>query len=201
MSKNRRIELERKANSQVERLDFSLRAKSSRELLESAEGDVDWDRSWHFFAHSYSRAFEVVWDAEYAGRKEVFKYPLLSITRHSIELWLKAAFSAVTMTPPSPGHGLNDLWDKLMDALAEHMGSELDEPYSDAVRHLINTLDSHDGHADRFRYPTNRNSSKYMSSNVDLDELYRAHSLITGFCGAVCMQMQAELYYHDQALC
>ncbi len=143
--------------------------------------------------YSYCKAFEVLWDAAYARRSTgILDYPVLFIARHSIELWLKAAIHSVTQTDPPEGHGLHELWTKLKSELENQMGTPLDDFYSGSVRDTISALDSHDGKGDRFRYPSARDRTTYPSSRVALEELYRAHELITGFCDAVETQMTVE---------
>ena len=187
------MQLSEEAFAPWEHFDLGISPSVRRTFVESASLVGDWDRSWDFFAYSYCRAFEVLWDAAYArGSPGILDYPVLFIARHSIELWLKAAIQSVTQSDPSEGHGLHDLWTKLMEALENHMGSPLDDFYSGSVREMISTLDSHDGKGDRFRYPTARDRTTYLSSRVDLEELYRAHELITGFCDAVDTQMTVE---------
>ena len=193
MSETRRMQLSEEAFASWEHFDLEISPRVRRTFVESASRVGDWDRSWDFFAYSYCRAFEVLWDAAYARRSTgILDYPVLFIARHSIELWLKAAIQSVTQSDPPEGHGLHDLWTKLMEVLENHMGSPLDDFYSGSVREMISALDSHDGKGDRFRYPTARDCTTYPSSRVDLEELYRAHELITGFCDAVDSQMTVE---------
>ena len=193
MSERRRTELSEEAFATLERLDLVVDERRHRTFVESAKYPRDWDRSWDFFAYSYCRAFDQLWDAAYARNSTgVLDYPVLFIARHSIELWLKAAIWSVTESVPPKGHGLDALWTDLIDALSNHISGPLDDMYSSAVRDVIRILDSHDGKGDRFRYPTAGNSKTYPSSSVDLEELYRAHYLITSFCDAVDTQMTVE---------
>ncbi|MDE0372301.1 MAG: hypothetical protein OXI73_07140 [Rhodospirillales bacterium] len=202
MSETRRMQLSEEAIASWEHFDLGISSSVRRNFVVSASRVGDWDRSWDFFAYSYSRAFEVLWDAAYArGSSGIFDYPVLFIARHSIELWLKVAIQSVTLSDPPEGHGLHYLWTKLMEALENHMGSPLDDFYSGSVREMISALDSHDGKGDRFRYPAARNCKTYMSSMVDLEELYRAHELITGFCDAVETQMTVERDQEHWATC
>lgn len=107
MSKQRRIELKLQATGDVawpESYSFS-----SRVYPRSEESDSQRERSWRFFARSYQRAFEVLWDAAYAGQSAVFDFPLLFICRQSVELWLKAAIKAASGSTPPTGHELEKL--------------------------------------------------------------------------------------------
>ncbi|MYH16203.1 MAG: hypothetical protein F4149_13640 [Gammaproteobacteria bacterium] len=85
--------------------------------------------------------------------------------------------------------------------MSEHTGHpQLDEsndpnPYNsyvESVNDLIQILDAHDEKGDRFRYPTARGGDPYPTTGVDLDGLYRAHELITGFCDGVLTRMEVE---------
>lgn len=201
MSDGRREELEEEALAELAQLELGLHPKGRRAFVDSARDEVGWDRSWNFFAYSYCRAFEILWDAAYARQSDVFNYPLLFVCRHSIELWLKVAISSVLQADPPPGHELSVLWSKLMDALADHVGSRpyrmdgSDGVFADSVQRLIRTLDAHDNKGDRFRYPVAKSSETYASTRTDLEELYRAHSTITSFCDAVHTQKELERDY------
>ena len=193
MSEGRREEIEEEVLAEL-----GPRPRGRRAFVESAGGEVGWDRSWDFFAYSYCKAFEILWDAAYARQSGVFNYPLLLVCRHSIELWLKVAISSVLQADPPPGHGLGVLWSKLMDGLADHAGSRPDHMdsingiYAGSVQRLIRALDDHDIKGDRFRYPAAKSFKTYATTETDLEELYRAHSMITGFCDAVHTQMEVE---------
>ena len=60
------------------------------------------------------------------------------------------------------------------------------------MQRLVRTLDDHDSKGDRFRYPVTNSFESYASTALDLEELYRAHSEITGFCDALDTQMDVE---------
>ena len=192
MSHQRRTELSEEVLAEVNRLALdSPHALNRRPFV--SDDDQKWNRSWRFFAYSYSAAFESLWDVAYARRRGgVLDHPILFLCRHSVELWLKAALESVRQQPPPASHGLGALCSNLMDALTEHNGCQLDDRYSDSVRRLTCALDAHDAKADRFRYPLAPTLDPYKNSSVDLDDLYRAHHLITGFCDAVCSQMELE---------
>ena len=198
MSQTRRDELWEDAFAELEQLASGLRPKVPSAPVKSAGDDVSLDRSWHFFAYSYSRAFDSLWDAAYSRPSEVLNYPLLFICWHSIELWLKTALSSVLQADPVANHDLPDLWSRLMDAWADHTRSHpdcmdgLDGAFAGSVQHLIRALGDHDSKGDRFRYPVTKRFESYASTVADLEELYRAHSRITSFCDAVDTQMKVE---------
>ena len=215
MSEARRAELRDEAFAELlEYPTLGLRSWVPRAPVKSSEVGAAWS-SWRFFAYSYCRAFGLLWDAGYSSIPRIpnpnpnyysggsLNYPLLFVCRHSIELWLKAALSSVPQmdqTNPATIHGLSRLWSGLMDALAHHTGDRpdlMDGDLAGKVQNLIRMLDAHDSKGDRFRYPTKKNSESYAPTASDLEELYRVHAFITGFCDAVCTQMEVEAEAED----
>ena len=192
MSQERRSELTEEALTRLDQLELDLPTTGRTDFVKSAGRDSQWDRSWHFFAYSYCRAFDSLWDAAYARRSGTLDYPLLFICRQSIELWLKVAISTVVQSEPPTGHQLSVLWSSLVTVLAEHTGHSTDGAYPESIEELIRVLDAHDRRGDRFRYPIARGQRPFSSTVADLDELYRAHELITGFCDAVHTQLEVE---------
>ena len=198
MSESRRYELEDEAFTELDHPVSGMSSRVRRPPVKCAGDKVSWDRSWNFFAYSYSRAFDPLWDAAYSRPSEVLNYPLLFVCRHSIELWLKAALSSVLQADPPNGHGLHALWSELMEALACHYGNLPDHEdgingvFTREARQLIEVLDAHDNKGDRFRYPVTRKFESYASTTADLEELYRTHAFITAYCDAVCTQMEVE---------
>ena len=190
MSKQRRMELELQATADVAWPENY--SPCSRNYLVSGGGGSQWDHSWRFFAYSYERAFEALWDAAYARQSGVFDYPLLFVCRQSIELWLKAAIEVILGSTPPRGHELGKLWQELIKASTKFVDLSMDGMYPKYVKVLIQVLDVHDKKGDRFRYPTGKKHASYPNTVTDLEELYQAHSLITGFCDAVCTQVEAE---------
>ena len=204
MSEQRRKEIIDEVIAEVGRPDHGLEPSSRRDFVASVggNGQSDWS-SWHFFAFSYQLAFDVLWDAAYAYGPllRIDQYPLLFVCRQSIELWLKAAISAVELAKPPAHHKLSDLWTDLGAVWSEHTfypawseatNRSPDSAYAESVKSLIQILDAHDEKGDRFRYPMARGGEAYPSTDVDLDELYRAHQLITGFCDAVLTQVEVD---------
>ena len=191
MSEERRDELVEEALAELEQRELGIPILAGT-FVESVDGDPRGDRSWHFFAYSYSRSFEVLWDAAYARPSGVFDYPLLFVCRHSIELWLKLALSAVSGDVPPPGHQLKLLWRSLANALREETGTPVDDAFAESVDEPVEMLDEHDGKGDRFRYPTTSGSKPYPSTHADLDELFRAHWIVTTYCDAVFTEMELE---------
>ena len=176
----------------LDELELGLPVRRRSDFVKSAGTETQWDRSWHFFAYSYCQAFDSLWDTAYARRSGTLDYPLLFICRQSIELWLKAAISTVLQSDPPAGHELSVLWSELTAALTEHTGHSTDGPYPESIEGLIQVLDAHDRKGDRFRYPIERGKAAFSSTVADLEELYRVHELITGFCDAVHTQLEVE---------
>ena len=153
---------------------------------------------WCHFAYCYDSAFEELWDKCYEEtrlyRKSNLLYPLLFIFRQSIELWLKAAFSACEEAAPPATHNLRHLWHALVKQLEEE-GLPTNDPFTVSVGALLDTLDVYDDRGDRFRYPTSRDANFYPSSSVDLDALFQAHYTMTTYCEAVCSMAQDRKSY------
>ena len=204
MSEQRRREITDEVFADVVRPELGFDIRSRRDFVASAggSGQSHWS-SWHFFAFSYQRAFDVLWDAAYAYAPPltIDQYPLLFVCRQSIELWLKAAISAVKQAKPPAHHKLSDLWTGLGEAWSEHTDHAAwdettdhnpDSAYAESVKGLIQILDAHDEKGDRFRYPTAKGGDRYPGTGVDLDGLYRAHELITGFCDGVLTQVEVD---------
>ena len=191
MSQERREALAEEALTRLDELELGVPMRRRSDFVKSAGTETRWDRSWHFFAYSYGRAFDSLWDAAFARRSGTLDYPLLFICRQSIELWLKAAISTVSQSHPPPGHALGTLWAGLMAALRE-TGHSSEGPHPESIEALIEILDAHDRKGDRLRYPAARGKEAFSSTVADLEELYRAHELITGFCDAVHTQLEVE---------
>lgn len=193
MSEQRRQGLTDEAHARLDEiLELGVPMRRRSDFVTSAGTETQWDRSWHFFAYSYGQAFDSLWDAAFVRQSGTLDYPLLFICRQSIELWLKAAISTVLQSDPPPRHELSTLWAELMTALRERTDHSNEGPYPDTIEAMIQTLDAHDPKGDRFRYPIGRGSVPFLSTVANLDELYLAHELITGFCDAVRTQLEVE---------
>lgn len=192
MSRSRREELAEEAIAQIEWSELGLAVPVGSGLTQPAEANPYGDRSLHYFAYSYTRAFELLWDHVVAGRSETVCYPMLAICRHSIELWLKVAISAVIEGDPPPGHRLKALWTELMGALHDRPPASVADVFATLVWPIVSEIDEHDRAGDRFRYPSNSRFESYAPTDTDLDRLFRSHWLITIYCDAVHTQMKEE---------
>ena len=190
MSKQRRMELELQATADVTWPEnFQPR---SWDYLKSGGSCSQWNHSWRFFAYSYQRAFDVLWDAAHARPSRAPDYPLLFVCRQGIELWLKTAIEIISESTPPIGHDLKKLWEELIEALPKLVDLSVDGMYSKYVKVLIQVLDVYDKKGTRFRYPIGKNHMSNPSTVTDLEELYQAYLLITRFCDAVCTQVEVE---------
>ncbi|MDE0453149.1 MAG: hypothetical protein OXI90_15455 [Gammaproteobacteria bacterium] len=190
MRQSRRDKLAEEALAEIEWSELGLTTTVRSGLTEADEGAQYGDRSLHFFAYSYSEAFKLLWD--HASSRQSLVYPMLHACRHSIELWLKAAISAVSERDPPPGHRILELWNKLMGAFHGGPTESVNDVFATLVWPIISEFEQHDGSGDRFRYPSDRRFQEYPSTEAYLDDLFRAHWLITTYCDAVCSQMEAE---------
>lgn len=185
MSNNRRRQLDDEAIAEIDQLELGLlrpaRRPSAREVADQG------DRSWKAFAFSYTYAFEVLWDAAYERwPSQILHYPLLYTCRHSAELWIKAALFAVLERPPAPHHDLACLWSYMVAAWEQRSGATVDDAYTQLASRHISVLAALDAKSDVFRYPVPIGAGTYESSYAELEELCRSHSLITGYCDAMC---------------
>ena len=139
------------------------------------------EQSWRFYAYSYGRAFDILWDSAYARLNEVINPPLLLLCRHSIELSLKLAIHSLSQNTPPGGHQLGYLKCTLLNHLYK-VGLKETAMGSDTVGNVIELLDQQDSRGDRFRYPESISSQYYPATRIDLDELYRVHYLVTSEC-------------------
>ena len=204
MTEQRRWEIIEEVIADVGRPELGFDTRSRRDFVASVGGNGQsyWS-SWYHFAICYKDAFDVLWDAAYADAspRKNDCFPLLFVCRQSIELWLKAAISAVEQAKPPVHHKLGGLWSRLGAAWSEHTDHPAwnepndrspDSAYAESVMDLIQILGAHDEKGDRFRYPTAKGGNLYPETDVDLDGLYRAHELITGFCDGVLTQVEVE---------
>ena len=186
MSEGRRRELDERALAEIEWQEMGLGRPLGSGLVEYDKDDGRYgDRTLHYFAYSYARAFEALWDAVLAGR-HVLEYPMLFTWRHSMELWLKAALEAATAgAKPPPEHELQRLWEHLMEALHEVTPGPVEDVFARAVWPVVEMIDAHDVRGDRFRYPSDRRGRAYRSTGGNWEEVYLAHRLVVWYCDAV----------------
>lgn len=145
--------------------------------------------SWDFISYSFQRGFEELWDRAKTDMSGLMVPPLLSLWRQSIELCLKASIQEVAGTiGGKPGHNLEALFETLAAACSAR-GVVCDDDLTDSVRDMIRFAQTFDPYADRFRYPETRKGQSYPSIDVDLDALFQAHWLITGWCEGTALEV------------
>ena len=190
MSEKRRQELSEEALERIEWEELGFGSFGGRALVDGEEANFAFgDRSLYFFALSYSRAFEALWDEVWSGQEEL-EYPMLFVWRHSMELWLKVAVAAASLGAKQlTGHKLKDLWEELMGVLYDVPPTSVEDEFAKVVWPVVDSIHEHDGSGDRFRYPASSTSAPYRSTEADWDEVFRAHWLVVGYCDAVVTEM------------
>ena len=147
--------------------------------------------NWDLAAYAYQQSFEALWDHAVAQTSGLAVLPLLMLWRQSVELSIKAAIEGTTGGQPPGGHRLTDLFDRLLEVRREHggLGSD-DDDYTAEVRATVVEFQAIDERADRWRYPTYLKGKAHSDVTVDLDRLYQAHALITGWCDASSIEAE-----------
>lgn len=165
-------------------------------FLTSRNDGLGGHQSWSCYAYSFSRAFDILWDAAARHRGHSLLWPpLLLVCRQSVELALKAGLvelaGRIEYEPPAH-HRLEDLWRELLSAL-ERTGFSKDDEFAASVAEVVSILHRHDPKGDRFRYPASRTGNAFPSTAVELEELFKAHWRLTTYCEAIS-DMLAEGY-------
>lgn len=147
--------------------------------------------SWEFLAYSFERGFEVMWDSALRDRsRSVLHRPLLMLWRQSVELHIKSAIAyTVGDVKGGLGHNLHKLFAKLLHERA-NLGYCDDDDFTRRVHGMITEVQSFDPSADRFRYPRNKEGEPFDGIAVDLDDLFKAHWIITTWCQGVELEVE-----------
>ena len=144
-------------------------------------------------SYSFERGFETLWDLACVDSSGLLERPLLSLWRQSVELAIKSAILDLTgEIRGKPGNDLDQLFQQLLDIRAEE-GCVDDDDLAHDVRWIIAQVQAFDPFADRFRYPSDRGGKPYVGVAVDLDELFRAHWIVTTWCGGAVMEMRGDV--------
>src|SRR5947209_14041492 len=109
----------------------------------SRSDDLGGDQSWSYYAYSFSRAFQILWDAAAQHRGHSLLWPpLLLVCRQSVELALKAGLvelaDPMEYRPPTH-HRLEDLWRELLSALKQ-AGFSTDDDFAASVAEVVSIL-------------------------------------------------------------
>lgn len=161
----------------------------------AAKEDIDQiSMTMSYMAYAYGKAF-----TEYAERalddwpkKGYIIQPMVYIARHSMELWLKWAIKEYhtylgDFSEKTDHHGLVKLWNSLIK-LMKKAGGPTDDEYSTHCLRLLNHINETDPDGEQFRYPHNKEGETFELTKVDLEELVKAHYLVSTYAeGAVMM--------------
>lgn len=158
--------------------------------------------NWDLTAYAYQQSFEALWDhaiertsgAGAAQSSALVVLPLLMLWRQSVELSIKAAIEGTTGQQPPLGHSLTSLFERLLEVRRERGGLEPDDDDDDTaeVMRLIAEFQTLDERAERWRYPADSKGQPYGGITVDLNRLFQAHAMITGWCDGSSVEAEAE---------
>lgn len=145
-----------------------------------------------YMAYAYGKGF-----TEYVERalddwpkKDYIIQPMVYLARHSMELHLKWAIDEyerylADYNEETYHHGLIKLWNSLTK-LMEKAGAPTDTKFSVQCLRLLNHIHETDPDGEQFRYPHNKDGEKFELAKVDLEELVKAHYLVSTYAeGAV----------------
>lgn len=156
--------------------------------------------NWDLAAYAYQLGFEALWDhavertngADAGQSAALVVLPLLMLWRQSVELSIKAAIEGTTGRQPPGGHNLAELFNHLLKARRERGDLESDDDdYTAEVEGLIAEFQALDARADRWRYPTSKGGRAHVGVSVDLNRLYQAHEMVTGWCDGSSMEAES----------
>jgi hypothetical protein len=145
-----------------------------------------------YMAYAYGKSF-----TEYAERalddwpkKDYIIQPMVYLARHSMELHLKWAINEyqnylMDFCEKIDHHGLIKLWNSLIK-LMEKAGAPTSTDYSKHCLRLLNHINETDPNGEQFRYPHNKEGQTFELAKVDLEELVKAHYIVSTYAeGAV----------------
>jgi hypothetical protein len=145
-----------------------------------------------YMAYAYGKGF-----TEYAERalddwpkKDYIIQPMVYLARHSMELYLKWAIKEYQNylgdnSEKTHHHGLIKLWNSLIK-LMEKAGAPTDTKHSAHCLGLLSHINETDPDGEQFRYPHNKEGETFELAKVDLEELVKAHYLVSTYAeGAV----------------
>lgn len=144
--------------------------------------------SWEFMSYEFEEAFEELWDIARLGRR--MDNPLLFLWRHSVELSIKSALRYINRgLPKKLNHDIVTLFDELVKC-TEAVGVSCDDKLTHEVANLIREFASFDPHADRYRYPRSKDGKPREGIAIDLEKLYKSHSLILCWCQGAAVEVE-----------
>ena len=146
-----------------------------------------------YMAYAYGKGF-----TEYAERalddwpkKDYIIQPMVYLARHSMELYLKWAINEYQdylgdFSEKTDHHGLLKLWNSLIN-LMEMAGAPTDTDLSKRCQGLLKFIDETDPNGEQFRYPYNKKGETFELAKVDLEELVKAHYLVSEYADGAVM--------------
>jgi hypothetical protein len=152
--------------------------------------------SWDLVSFSFQQGFEAMWDLAQADHPDhsspFLEMPLLSLWRQSIELTLKSCILEIDgIWDKQDGHKIQKLFEQFK-ALSTSGGLNNDDDLTRNVQEMIAFTHSFDPHADRFRYPTNKQGDAYNGINIDLEKLFQAHWTIVTYCEGTVVELREQ---------
>ena len=183
--------------SEVERIPQNLKPVFER----ATKQDINQiSMSMSYMAYAYGRGF-----TEYAERalddwpkKDYIIQPMVYLARHSMELYLKWAINEyknylTDFSEKTNHHGLIKLWSSLIK-LMEKAGAPTDTDHSEHCLQLLQQVDEADPDGEQFRYPHNKGGETFELAKVDLEELVKAHYVVSTYAeGAVMTIPELEI--------
>jgi len=184
-------DIQKLVENEVERIPKKLKPVFERATKE----DIDQiSMTMSYMAYAYGKGF-----TEYAERalddwpkKDYIIQPMVYLARHSMELYLKWAIKEYQKylgdnSEKTDHHGLIKLWNSLIK-LMEMAGAPTDTEYSAHCLRLLNHINETDPDGEQFRYPHNKEGETFELAKVHLEELVKAHYLVSTYAeGAVMM--------------
>ena len=145
---------------------------------------------WESISDEFELAFIELWDLAWADNKKELDSPLLFLWRHSVELAIKSAISYLDRgLNKKLGHDIVKLFGSLVE-LTTNLGLCCDDDHTRNVEAMIKEFYLIDPKADRFRYPESTQGSLYNDIKLDLEKLFKSHSLILGWCDGVQVEVE-----------
>jgi hypothetical protein len=146
-----------------------------------------------YMAYAYGKAFtEYVEGAlDDWPKRDYIVQPMVFLARHSMELYLKWAIEEYeeytgNFDEETDHHGLVKLWNSLIK-LMTIAGAPTDTKFTAHILKLLNHIHELDTDGMQFRYPHNKKGEKFELAKVDLEELFKAHALVSEFADGAVM--------------
>ena len=184
------VDIQKFVEKEVEKIPQNLKPVFARATKEDT-GQISMTMS--YMAYAYGKGF-----TEYAARalddwpkKDYIIQPMVYLARHSMELYLKWAINEYQdylgdYSEETDHHGLIKLWNSLIK-LMEKAGAPTDSEYSKHCLRLLNHINETDPDGEQFRYPHDKEGEPFELAKVDLEELVKAHYLVSTYADGAVM--------------